>query len=312
MLINDIRRISQMVLPLPRAYMTKGDANEIADQTNILLMPGCRALDAYISPDFGWNAAMSLYRFGLHRNGFFDGRSQWIHIAAICLERGLDRESPDPRLSAVQWAWKIRHDTKLQAMRHTLEGALVIADATREGTAASLGMPLDVVEAYETLFWNVIDRSADLTYLQTIVYPEGRLEEVISGFIHRANMDKLLRRLGYNSGIVDLSWGAGLRLSPVNSTSISVAKEQNERLTLSLGALMLRNFGHFHDQHPQVVSSRQLISAAKIGGIDDSTEGGDDDFSQFAESLLGEDVEWQQEKIRKKQKLEEQRRKQSA
>jgi len=304
MILKDIRRISQMVLPLPRVWNTKGGVTALKDQVEILLMPGCRALDAYITPEFGWNAAMSLHQFGMRRNGFLDGRSQWIHLASICLERGLEEESHDPRLRAVQWAWKIRHDEKMAITRHTLEGALVVADATREGAAVALGLDLDIVEAYETLFWNVVDRNADLTYLQTVVYPDGRLEEMVSGFIQRANMDKLLHRLGYNSGIVDLSWGAGLRLTPVNSTSIQVAKEQNERLTLSIGALMLRNFGHFHEQHPQVTSSRQLISAAKIGGIDDTGEAGDDDFSLFAESILNDDVTFLQEKIRKEEGLE--------
>lgn len=290
MLLKELKRVSQMVLPLPRAWKARESEVEIRDQVGLLMMPHCRYLDAYIRPDYGWDAAMSIFEFGMQRNGFFDGRSRWIWLAAMFLQ-GKIPPGRNKKIEAINWAWKIRHDTCMQGIRRTLEGALVVAGATREAAAKMLNFDIEVIEAYETLFWNVVDRAEDLAYLQNLIYPSGRMEEMVNGYMQNANLDSLLRRIGYNSGLEDLSWGAGLRLSPVNSTSISVAKEQNERLTLSIGALMLRNFGHYTEQHPQVISSRQLLAAAKIGGLDESSQGGDDDFSKFAETLLNTDVQ---------------------
>lgn len=298
MFLKELKRVSQMVLPLPRAWKAQESAVEIRDQLGLLMLPHCRYLDAYIRPDYGWDAAMSICEFGMQRNGFFDGRTSWIWLTAMYLQGKLPQQQHHRKVEAIHWAWKLRHDVGLQGLRRALEGALVVAGATREKVCQMFNFEPEVIDAYETLFWNVVDRAADLAYLQNLIYPSGRLEEMVGGYMQTANLDNLLRRIGYNSGLEDLAWGAGLRLTPVNSTTISVAKEQNERLTLSIGALMLRNFGHYNEQHPQVVSSRQLLAAAKIGGLDESNVGGDDDFSKFAETLLASDVSMLQAKIR--------------
>jgi len=292
-----------MALPLPRQWAMTDSAAPTMDQMAALMQPACHELDAYLRPDYGWSAAVSMYRYGMRGTGAFDGRAKWVWRAWKCLQGGLANEATDNRFF-VQWAWKIRHDPAMQINRSTLEGALIIAGATRQSAASFTGLDIRVVEAYETLFWNVLDRTNDLYYLQSLIYPGGRLEEMVNNYINEANISALLQRIGYNSGGGDLAWGAGLRLHPVDSTSIEIAKEQNERLTLSLGALMLRNWGHHARPHYTVSGSRGLLQAAKLGGTDSGATGFDDSFSEFAEGIFGKDVAVLEARIEEQLKMQ--------
>lgn len=299
MTVQEIRRLARVTVPLPRALLQGGEADEVKGQVNALMNPACRELDAYLRPDFGWQAALSLSQFGMRGIISFDRNTKWVWRAWKLFEQGV-RHAVDDNRKFVQWAFKIHHDISQRIVRNTLEGALVVAGSTHKKVADMLHLDIRIVEAYETLFWNVVDREQDITYLQGLIYPDGKLEEMVSGYFQSANIDQLLKRIGYNSGYEDLAWGAGLRFSPVDSMSIDVAKEQNERLTLSLGALMLRNFGHHAQPHAMVHGSRQLLQAAKIGGVDSNTGGHDESMSSFMESVLNEDVSALQKRLSKK------------
>ena len=303
MTVREIRRLARVTIPLPRALLQGEGVEAVRGQVSALMSPASRELDAYLRPAFGWEAALSLSQFGMRGIVAFDRNSKWVWRAWKLLDHGIRQEVDDSR-RFVQWAWKIHHDISQRIVRNTLEGALVVAGATHKKVAEQLKLDVRIVEAYETLFWNVIDREQDITYLQALIYPDGKLEEMVSGYFQSANVDQLLKRIGYNSGYEDLAWGAGLRFSPVDSMSIDVAKEQNERLTLSLGALMLRNFGHHAQPHAMVSGSRQLLQAAKIGGVDGNSGGYDDSMSNFMESVLGEDVSHLQERIAQKEGID--------
>lgn len=228
-----------------------------------------RLLDACMDPAFGWHAVNCLYQKGLRDRIFFGGKLKWVwkawHMKLGYTSRSLD---------AVEEAIHIASDRHYPARRYALEGAMVVKGANARKVGELLGLSHKTVECYDTLFFNVMDRSDDLTYISAIIYPRGRIEEMARGFFEHANVGTIVRRIGHGGSDGDLAWAAGLRFSPVDSMAIDVAKEQNERITLAIGAMMVKNFGHYAEPHATIAAARQVIQAGKIGGRDDGTRRG--------------------------------------
>jgi len=279
-----IKRLALSTVPIIRARRPQPES--VSSACDILIRQGNRVFDAYLRPDFGWEVVQSLQAYGLRKPVFFEGKLKWIFRAWRMTARP-DRD--DRWTGAIRWAYNLYSNPELEGTRATLEGAMVIKDSTLASVSRMTGLSADAVECYDTLFWNVLDRRQDLAYLQSMIYPKGRVEEMVKGFFHTHNLGKILRRIGYNNNYEDLAYGGGFRFSPVDTISIVDAKEQNERLTLGIGAYMLRNFGMQSDHHISVCSSRQLLQAAKLGGIEENAAGVDRSFGEYAHDLFSED-----------------------
>jgi hypothetical protein len=268
---DEIFRLSACAPEIPAKLRGMDDVEEVAK---------CRFLDAYLEPAYGWTAARLLARYDRAFPAFPSGGLKWVWRAYLTL-----RGQPN---TTVQTAWRIRNSPDMAVYRGTLEGALVIKDASVKAAAEIMGIKPDLVEAYDALFWNVLDRKKDLMYLASQVYPAGRLEEIRRDYIDTAHVVSLLRRIGYNQGPEDLRWAAGLRTTAVDSHTVAEAKEQSERLTMTMGLLFLRNFGHYSEQHVAISSCRMLMQAAKLGGIDQGESGHSTSFADYAEKLFGD------------------------
>ena len=73
------------------------------------------------------------------------------------------------------------------------------------------GVPYKTLEAFEVLFYNVIDRREDALYLAHEVYPDTRLVEMDENYLKNSTHADLIKRVAYNHGDMDLtSYLAGL------------------------------------------------------------------------------------------------------
>ncbi len=67
------------------------------------------------------------------------------------------------------------------------------------------GLPYRTVEAFEMLFFNVLDRRLDGFYIAAELYPKSRLVELAESYLADASIGDLLKRAGYNQRDLDMT-----------------------------------------------------------------------------------------------------------
>ncbi len=70
--------------------------------------------------------------------------------------------------------------------------------------AEKTGIPRRTVEAFEILFFNVLDRQQDELYLSSLAYPDGRLVELDEDYFETTPIADLILRAAYNHRDLEL------------------------------------------------------------------------------------------------------------
>ena len=127
-----------------------------------------RAANASIKdrPDFGWAFAERLVRAGRSCSLLKRPEYRWVRATVQFLTGG---ECASRRLRdgvVVSQAREI-HDSDL--MRPIINAALMTRDATVGSVAAALNLDSSLVDAYECLFFNILDRRSDLGYVRKLM-----------------------------------------------------------------------------------------------------------------------------------------------
>ncbi|MEY3894551.1 MAG: hypothetical protein RLZZ214_70 [Verrucomicrobiota bacterium] len=150
---------------------------------------------------FGWHIARAFARARLRFPVTVIGRDHWLfsaylmHLDPVAYRRG-DIEtafqiSQQPGLSA-----------KLKAMLMTGLGDPI--DAHLNLVAEKTGIPRLTVEAFEILFFNVLDRHQDGLYLSSLAYPDGCLVELDEDYFETTPIADLILRAAYNHRDIEL------------------------------------------------------------------------------------------------------------
>jgi hypothetical protein len=154
----------------------------------------------------------------------------------------------------------------MHATRVMLEGLLVSSNMTLTKCATMTGLPLEAVRAFEKLFFNVLDRRKDIAYMQHVVYPHGRLVEMVEGYLFNTPLGDIIRRSGYSNGTEDVMFLLGTAPDAVNALEQASDTRRLEALIMSMGAVIARNGGLHQPGLPGISHARQLITAGKLGG----------------------------------------------
>lgn len=149
-------------------------------------------------PDALWRIARKLAGKSSGTNIIPDDPAyRWV-AAALAFLRG-DASSLDS--VTVDAAIRISEDPHL---RPILEAALVAPDATVANVAEGLGLEPDLVACFADLYFNVMDRRSEHSYVHRLVY--GNREEDPDSLLvlaHRTDLDTLLTHVGYKSAARD-------------------------------------------------------------------------------------------------------------
>lgn len=169
-------------------------SSEIADQA-------LAVVQVYINSALGWHISRAFARARLRFPLAMPGRDQWVfsaylmHLDPVAFHR---RE--------VETAFRISQQAglsgKLKAMLMAGLGSPV--DAHLNLVAEKTGIPRRTVEAFEILFFNVLDRHQDGLYLSNLAYPEGRQVELDEGYLETTPIEDLILRAAYNYRDIDL------------------------------------------------------------------------------------------------------------
>jgi len=149
---------------------------------------------------------------------------------------------------------------------------LLVRDLALDLIAERLRLPVEVVGAYEKLFFNVRDRMDDLMYLRALVYPDSRLARLTN----RAPLDRhdgtqLLAQSALDNGAEHVLYLAGVgRGTPMSKQD---ARTQMEQSVLGQAAILAQNgFLDASELHQSITIARQLMSADKLGGQQDDED----------------------------------------
>lgn len=115
-------------------------------------------------PDFGWAIARKLATAGKTPAMLKKPECRWLRKAVVLI-MAPHKVEDDPDLRAIADARDLHDDPNIRAM---VQAALLTPAATVESVAGALGLEPLVIDAYEALFFNILD-CRDLTYLRKAV-----------------------------------------------------------------------------------------------------------------------------------------------
>lgn len=147
--------------------------------------------------------------------------------------------------------------------RASIESMLLARDTTLriyEEIENILGIDAQVVRAFEKLFFNVVDRKRENSFICSLVLPEGRLAETKPSYWKDTDQEMLMRRIAYDKGLDTFVYMLGLsEKNPMLTLDASIAAgELNKQLMNT--ALFYSTLGFYNS--PQVEAGRKAIQAA--------------------------------------------------
>lgn len=213
-------------------------------------------------PMFGWSFVKS----------FIDMRQQLpLEVSESTLLRTFAFHFHSNRDPHVRQAFQLRKHAEKQK-RTMLHCMLLIDKFDLEHIAGELLLDLDVVEIYETLFWNVRDRLHDRVYINSIVYPETT--QILWASQYHMNEDYLNMaiRAAALHGIESVKQFMGM-ISQTSEFDAEGHAKAFEAQVVSTAAHSAR-LGLLHQKDvPSISSGRSMVQSSKLGG----SVGKDDD-----------------------------------
>ncbi len=146
-------------------------------------------------PAFGWNITRAFARARLTFPVTVIGRDHWLFKAYLMHLNPTDRFNPSV-LEAYHLSRQPGTSGKLKAL---LMAALGLPTSPHLNLVAEVtGIHRRTIEAYEILFFNILDRHRDGLYLSSLAYPAGRQVELDEDYFETTPIPDLLLRAAYN------------------------------------------------------------------------------------------------------------------
>ncbi len=257
-----------------------------------------RFVRSYNEPNFAWLAASSLASTDAMLPIFPHGSDRWFYRCWLLLKDTSGQkynEDFDPIREAFVWNQMPEH----RPTRELIEALLLCPGSTTARVASVLNIEPDVVEAYECLFFNVIDRRADSLFLRNVVYPDTKMEEMVQGYFEKANLGWVLRRLGYNYTMEDVLHFAGVRQTGYREgVTEAQAYAEFQQTTMANGCILASSgFLNFHTPVAGLAAAKTLATSANMGGKEQDGSAGDlVEFHTLARNVI--DRQYQQVQAR--------------
>lgn len=211
---------------------------------------------------FGWNFAHSMRRSNLPFPAFLQGKDSYLYRAYLFLAGCQD--------STIEAAASITLNIN-SSTRRTIEALLVCDDIRTSQIASRLGIRTEVVDAYEVLFFNILDRKKDYEFVASVVYPEGRLVELYEDYTDYAGVADLLKRAGYNYGKEMVLYGSGIGRNPLTASSAAESASKFDGILMTTGVLAAQyGFAAQSKNAVSIANARMSMQAAKLGGVETS------------------------------------------
>lgn len=231
-------------------------------------------LSRYSKPNFGYYIAS---QFAKHRMAFplaLYGRDMWVFRAYLM------RLDPwgnfDPFVAeAYQLAQQI--EGAAPSMGLQLKALLLSMGPEFETTEKHInyvhkktGISVPTIDAFEVLFFNVIDRRLEASYISQIVYPQTRMKEYDEDYYNSSTVGELLQRVAHNHGNMDMTaYLAGLGdQSFLQKLAASDDRESELTKYLMGNGLIMAHSNLLNHRSVGMNRASNLLAASRQGGQD--------------------------------------------
>lgn len=226
-----------------------------------------RHLQRYKKMDFGWNVAWHYARYGTPLPIPMMGKDTWVYRAFNML------------LNPAQFYCK--HIAEAFHLKHKAPGRRTNAGAMLQTMLLSIGandtpeehllkiaqrtnLSYETLEAFEVLFYNVLDRRDDYIYLADEVYPDSRLVELHENYLRDASSVELLVRAGYNASNIDMpAYLAGIGSASFVHTLASGTDVESELERMIIGNGLVFSHSNLLNQRSVGMSRAQALIVAR-------------------------------------------------
>lgn len=176
--------------------------------------------------------------------------------------------------------------------------AMLVTNDVQDNTsyiASEMGIEETVLVAYEKLFFNVLDRKEEHSFISNLVYPEGRIVEGMKDYLEKAGVNDLLMRAGYNHGKDIVAYMAGFGKHPFSTYDAATGANKLDSIFMADGILYAAlGFLHAPGATP-IDNARKSIQAGKTGGNEQTQSS---TFMSLADTLRQEVIAVSNRKVR--------------
>jgi hypothetical protein len=153
--------------------------------------------------------------------------------------------------------------------KHTIQACMLSEDMTYEALSKLTSRPIEVLELYGKLFFDVMDRQTDEFFIANIVYPETRLVEIDPDYITNVSYDDLMKRTARMGGVADVLSLAGI--NPMIHSGQTQAMASSFENKMMANADFMARIGALNSRHSAGINNaKNLLAAAKHGGDTDT------------------------------------------
>lgn len=246
----------------------------------------------YANVSFGWTIAGN---FASAKKGIPEpmvGRDAWVNRA--CLYRLNPRRYRDRH---IEEAYQLALNPRIRQPGDTLRALLLSCpddDADRHIRAVSDRSRVDprTIEAFESLFYNVIDRRCDALALAQEIYPDTRLVEMYEDYTTKTPIKDMLLRAGYNRQDLDLTaYLAGIGDVAFLSRLASRSDRETELVKHFMGHALVMALTGFLSGKSVSMSRAVTLQAASRQGGQQAEESPLGDMSSYINEGLAEAIQ---------------------
>jgi hypothetical protein len=257
-------------------------------------------IHAYKNPAFGWHTAAIFAAANKDIPVALTEEDNWIFKAYLyCVNQ---KYKDKHIIEAISLA-----SPEMKDIRNVIEALLVCKDfADTDKIATVMGISERTISAYEKLFFNVLDRKKDYSYIKNLIYPETRMVEFYDGYAKREDVSTILKRFGYNHSGDEVLFLSGLPGHQLPEVPAAVASGRLESVLMTQGHLLTKiGFYNQTKNTNAIYHARSVMAATKQGG---QTNNQDIPMASISELLTNTFVETSRkdaaERITKKQQKE--------
>lgn len=211
----------------------------------------------YKNLQFGWDIAQALVEANIPFPSFLEGDDLYVWRAYNYI---IGNEDP---VIASALALNSRANQQTAA---TIKALLISKDVTPTFVSAKTSIPVEVIIAYEKLFFNVLDRKKDHAYIASIVYPNGRMVEAMENYLEETGISDLMLRAGHNKGTDHVLYASGLGDNPFARADVTEGATMLDSMFMADGCLYA-GLGWLHQRRNAmpITNARLSIQAGKMG-----------------------------------------------
>lgn len=206
---------------------------------------------------FGWDFAVALSQSPLPFPALLHGDDLFVWRAYNYLLGRAD--------AAVEGAVALNMDSMTNT-RNQVRALLIANNVDYKFVAHNLNLPLDMVKAYEKLFFNVLDRKKDHAFIADVVFPNGRMVEAFENYLETTGIGDLMLRAGYTHGRQHVLYGAGLGKNPYTTKDAMEGAKELDNMFMADGCLYA-SLGWMHQTRNAmpITNARLSMQASKMG-----------------------------------------------